>query len=149
MEAPKQITPTGPGDYLAIMTKAVFQSGMSWKVVEAKWPGITEALHDFDVDRVSRITPRELEALTEDTRVIRNRRKLAAIVENAVRVKELSAEHGSFGDWLGSHGDYDATEKAVRKNFKFMGEMGTYFFLYVVGHPVPSHEEWRAARGRA
>jgi hypothetical protein len=31
MEAPKQIKPKGPNDYLEVMTKAVFQSGISWR----------------------------------------------------------------------------------------------------------------------
>ena len=35
--APEQIKPQSLDDYLEVMSKAVFQSGMSWKVVEAKW----------------------------------------------------------------------------------------------------------------
>ena len=34
--APDQIEPASLGDYLEVMSKAIFQSGMSWKVVEAK-----------------------------------------------------------------------------------------------------------------
>ena len=33
--APKQVDATAPGDYLEVMTKAAFQAGMSWDVVEA------------------------------------------------------------------------------------------------------------------
>ena len=44
MPAPEKIQPTSLGDYLEIMTKAVFQSGISWRVVEAKWPGIKKPL---------------------------------------------------------------------------------------------------------
>jgi hypothetical protein len=33
MEAPKQIKPRRLGDYLEVMSKAVFQTGISWKVV--------------------------------------------------------------------------------------------------------------------
>ena len=33
---PEQIKPTSLNDYLEVMSKAVFQSGMSWRVVEAK-----------------------------------------------------------------------------------------------------------------
>ncbi|MGB2696089.1 MAG: hypothetical protein WBD55_13010 [Dehalococcoidia bacterium] len=32
--APAQITPTSLGDYLDVMSKAVFQTGISWKVVD-------------------------------------------------------------------------------------------------------------------
>ena len=38
-DAPEQIAPHSLNDYLEVMTKAVFQSGLSWKVVSNKWPG--------------------------------------------------------------------------------------------------------------
>ena len=31
--------------------------------------------------------------------------------------------------------------KALRKDFKFVGDSGCYYFLYVVGEDVPPHEE--------
>ena len=43
MHAPERIEPAGLADYLEVMSKSVFQPGMSWKVVAAKWPGIREA----------------------------------------------------------------------------------------------------------
>ncbi|NIM06190.1 MAG: DNA-3-methyladenine glycosylase I, partial [Armatimonadetes bacterium] len=62
------------------MSKAVFQSGMSWRVVESKWSGIREAFQDFEVSKVADFDERNLEALANDKRVIRNYRKLAAVV---------------------------------------------------------------------
>ena len=35
MTPPEKIDPQSLDDYLEVMSKAVFQSGMSWKVVEA------------------------------------------------------------------------------------------------------------------
>ena len=37
MGPPMQVTPAGLGDYLDVMSRAVFQTGISWKVVAAKW----------------------------------------------------------------------------------------------------------------
>ena len=37
--------------------------------------------------------------------------------------------------------------KDLRKQFKFLGEMGAYHFLWVVGEEVPPYEEWSARRG--
>ena len=146
MPAPEKIQPTSLGDYLEIMTKAVFQSGISWRVVEAKWPGIKEAFKDFDTDVVAGFSEPELEELAQDTRVIRNRRKLSAIVSNAQRMVELEEEHGGFQKYLRSRPDFSSTIQDIRKQFKFMGDTGTYFFLYVVGEEVPPHDEWFAAR---
>ena len=143
---PTQIVPTSLGDYLEIMTKAVFQSGISWRVVESKWPGIKEAFHGFDADRVAGIQVPELEQLAEDTRVICNRRKLNAVVSNAQRMQELDAEHGSFQKYLRSHDDFEATVKDLRKQFKFLGDTGCYYFMHVVGEEVPSYDAWRERR---
>ncbi len=144
-QAPPQIKPQSLGDYLEVMSKTVFQSGMSWKVVEAKWPGIKEAFRGFDAQAVAGLRPDELDALTKDARVIRNRRKLEAIVGNAARIIELNAKHGTFRDYLRSHDGFDATVADLRKQFKFLGDTGSYVFLYVVGEKVPPHEEWMAS----
>lgn len=34
----------------------------------------------------------------------------------------------------------------MRKQFKLMGEISCYYFLYVVGENVPSHEDWLKSR---
>ena len=141
---PEQIKPTSLDDYLEVMSKAVFQSGMSWRVVEAKWDGTREAFYDFDVAKVAAFDEKDLDELTKDTRVIRNYRKLAAIVSNAQKMIALDEDHGTFQKYLRSQGDFDATLTAVRNDFKFMGPTGIYFFLYVVGEKVPPHEEFEA-----
>ena len=147
MQAPQRIDPQSLGDYLDVMSKSVFQAGISWRVVESKWPGIREAFRNFDAEAVAVMSDGNIDELAQDTRVIRNRRKLQAIVNNARRMVELAEEHGSFKDYLRSHADFDATVKDLRKKFKFLGEMGSYHFLYVVGEEVPSYEEWCASRG--
>ena len=91
------------------MSKAAFQAGISWRVVESKWPGIKKAFHGSDAERVADMTEPEIETLTQDTRVIRNRRKLEAVVSNANRMVELAETHGSFQNYLRSHVDFQAT----------------------------------------
>ena len=147
-QAPEQINPQSLGDYLEVMSKATFQTGMSWRVVESKWPGTRDAFRGFDADAVANLTESDLDALTNDTRIIRNRRKIEAVVENARRMLELEKSHGSFRDYLRSHDGFEATVKDLRKQFKFMGDTGSYYFLYVVGEKVPSHEEWMESHRR-
>jgi 3-methyladenine DNA glycosylase Tag len=144
--APAQITPRSVDGYLDVMSRAVFQSGISWRVIDAKWPSTREAFHGFDARRVAAMSEREIDALAADTRVIRNRKKIEAIAGNAARMLELEAEHGSFKRYLRSHGSFAETVKSLRDNFKFMGETGCYYFLWVVKEPVPPYEEWSAAR---
>ena len=140
-EAPPQIKPKRLGDYLEVMSKTVFQSGMSWRVVESKWPDLRVAMRDFDAGAGAGLTPKEVDGLTQATRVIRNRRKLEAIVGNAQRMIELEREHGGFRKYLRSQDAFASTVAMLRSNFKFLGEIGCYYFLYVVGEDVPPHEE--------
>ena len=142
---PEQINAKSLDDYLEVMSKAVFQSGMSWQVVEAKWPGTREAFWNFDAHKIADLVEPELEQLAQDTRLIRNRRKLAAIASNAQKMIELEKEYGTFQQYLRSHGDFDATLQAIKRDFKFMGPTGIYYFLYVVKEEVPPHHEFEAA----
>ncbi len=144
--APDQIKPKHLGDYLSVMSKAVFQSGMSWDVVESKWSGTTEAFHNWDMDEIAKMGEPDVERLVQDTRVIRNRRKLTAVIDNAGTILTLDKEHGTFKKYLRSFDGYYDLEKDLRKRFKFLGEMGIFYFLHVVGEPVPDYEEWQAAR---
>ena len=145
MDGPKQIRPKALNDYLEVMTKAVFQTGISWAVVEAKWDGFRQAFSGFDPETVADLTPPEIDRLTEDTRIIRNRKKIEATVHNAGTMVELDRKHGGFKKYLRSHGGFEDTVTDLRKRFKFVGDTGAYYFLHVVGEPVPPHEEWMAS----
>ena len=121
-QAPTQLEIKSLGDYLEVMSKAVFQTGISWKVVESKWPQLREAMRNFDIDSVATRSTDDLEELAQYTRVIRNRCKLAAIVHNARQIIDLDEEHSGFANYLRSTGSYELTVKDLRKQFKFMGE---------------------------
>ena len=143
MEPPKQITPAKLADYFEVMTKAVFESGMSWSIIEAKWPGFQAAFHGFDPVRVANLSPDEVDALTADTRIIRNRRKIDSTVHNAQVMLALEAEFGSFKQYLASLASFAIATKDMRKRFKHVGDFGVYYFLYVVQEPVPDYHEFR------
>jgi DNA-3-methyladenine glycosylase I len=92
-----------------VLTRAVFQAGISWRVAEAKWTEFARALHGFDPAAVARLTPADVDRLLDDTGIIRNRRKLEATIENAVELLPLEKEHGSFKRHLRSHGGFEET----------------------------------------
>ena len=144
---PQKIEPKGLADYLDVMSKSVFQTGISWKVIENKWASTQQAFQGFEPSLVAHYTDREIDQLAGDTRVIRNRRKLQAIVQNAREMLQLEDQHGTFRDYLRSHASFDATVADLRKRFRFLGEMGAYHFLWVVGEETPSYAEWCAEHG--
>ena len=146
MDAPDQINPEKLADYLEVMTKAVFEAGISWKVIENKWPGFREAFHEFDPDWVANMTPDHPDARSVDTRIVRNRRKIEATIHNAQAMIALDQQPGGFKGFLSESagGDFWAVSKALKKQFKHFGDFGCYYFLYVVGEPVPEHDDFRA-----
>lgn len=85
---------------LSAIAKTIFQAGFSWKVVEQKWPEISQAMDDFNPYAVAMWPDERLEALLQDRRVIRHYTKLQAIRENAQWLLEVAGEHGSFCQWL-------------------------------------------------
>jgi 3-methyladenine DNA glycosylase Tag len=146
--APRQITPASPADYFEVLTRAVFNAGLSWQVVQARWPALAEAFAGFDPHVVAGYDEHDVERLAADARLIRSRIKLAATPVNARTFVELSDQHDGFRRWLDALGDYDARERALRRKFKYVGEFGAYWSLYTLRIDVPDHRQWARSRGR-
>jgi len=127
--------------YLEAMTRIVFSSGMSWRVVDAKWPGIREAFSDFEPERVARMTARDIDRLAKDTRVIRNVPKLEATVLNAKEVVAIGKTAGGFKGYLRSLGPESDAAAALRKRFRYLGDHGSHYFLWSVGQAAPDWDE--------
>lgn len=85
----------------------------------------------------------------EDARIVRNRSKIQATVDNAETLLAMENEFGSVKKYLRSHADFDATVKDLRTRFKWLGDSGAYYFLHVVKEGVPPHDEWMASHGGA
>jgi 3-methyladenine DNA glycosylase Tag len=143
MHAPVQIDPTRLSDYLSAMSRAVFEPGLNWRVVESKWPGTVEAFDGFDVSTVAAYSPGDVERLMGDPRVIRNRKKIEAVVHNAGEMLAIDGSAGGFRAYLRSMGSYETLAADIRSRFRFLGDSGTYHFLLSVGEPVPSRGDWR------
>src|SRR3954451_9743552 len=59
------------------------QSGLSWALILRKRDGIRDAFARFEPDVVAGFGARHVQRLLQDTRVIRNRQKIEAIIRNA------------------------------------------------------------------
>jgi len=121
--------------WLAGMTKAVFQAGFSWKVVESKWPGFEEAFEGFNPPRVAFFADEELGQLVSDTRIVRNGAKIKATIENARFITEIAREHGSAGAFFaGSKPEnYIDLLDTLKKRASRMSGGSAQFFLRFAG----------------
>ena len=88
--------------WLAAFTKQVFQSGFVWRVVEQKWQGFEDVFFEFNIEKVLMMSDEMWETKCKDERIIRNGKKVMTIKDNAQMICEISAEHGSFGQWVAS-----------------------------------------------
>ena len=121
--------PDDPAFFLEHLSRSVFEAGISWRVVEAKWDGIREAFHGFDPAQVAAMPPAEIAAVENDSRVIRNKAKIRATVQNAREVLAILDEYGSIRGYLASFPDAAAAAADLRRRFKFLGDTGVWRLL--------------------
>jgi len=141
-EIPPRKTPKTDNEYFEQMTKAIFQAGFSWSVIRNKWDNFRKAFDEFDIKKVANYGLKDLERLTSDRNIVRNRQKIAATVENACLIEQLIEEHGSFKAFLDSLSrDYYTRAAELKRRFKNLGRTGVFVFLYCVNEEVPSWEE--------
>jgi DNA-3-methyladenine glycosylase I len=117
------------------------QAGLSWLTILSKRPAFVAAYRGFDIDAVAGFGARDVKRLLADAGIIRNKLKVTAAIENARRLQEIRAEHGSFANWLDLHHPLskDAWVKLFRKTFSFTGGEITGEFLMSLGYLPGAH----------
>ena len=78
------------------------QAGLSWRTVLHRREGYRAAFDGFDIATVAAYTDEDRERLRADTRIIRNRAKIASAITNARATLTIQAEHGSLDKFLWS-----------------------------------------------
>ena len=73
--------------------------------------------------------PAEVAAVEDDSRVIRNKAKIRATVQNARAVLAILDEYGSIRGYLASFPDAGAAAADMRRRFKFLGDTGVWRLL--------------------
>ena len=77
-----------------------FQAGLSWITILRKRENFRAAFNGFRIDRVAKLTRRDVDRLLGDAGIVRHRGKIESVINNAARMTELLAEHGSFAGFL-------------------------------------------------
>ena len=119
----------------------IMQAGLSWEIVLKRRAGMRAAFLGYDVDRVATLGEAGQAALLANPAIIRNRLKVAAIVENARRIQALRASHGGFAAWLDAHHPRDKTAwvKLFKASFLFTGGEIVGEFLMSLGYLPGAH----------
>ncbi len=125
--------------YFENMTRAIFQAGLSWKMIGKKWPNFRKAFENFSIEKVAKFDESDLARLMADKGIVRNRRKIEATINNAKEFREIKKEFGSFQSYLDSldkSQNYALVIKELAKRFQRMGPSSARIFLYSVGEDV-------------
>ena len=129
------------------------QAGLSWETILKKRENYRKAFDDFRPEIIARYTPKKITALVADSGIVRNRMKIASVVQNAKAFLSVQNEFGSFdryiwqfapkkvgkaprgsGDVPALTGDSDRMSKDLRKRgFGFVGSTICYAFMQAVG----------------
>ena len=73
-----------------------FQSGLSWLTILRKRDNFRRRFANFEVEKVARFGPRQVEAALNDAGIVRHRGKIEAVINNAKRCADLIDEVGSL-----------------------------------------------------
>jgi len=121
----------------------IFQAGLSWLLVLKKREALNAAFAGFEVDRVAAFDDADRARLLADAGIIRNRRKIDAVIENARRVQALRESHGGFAAWIQAHHPRDlaAWVKLFRATFLFTGPEVVNEFLMSIGMLPGAHRD--------
>ncbi len=78
------------------------QAGLSWETILKRRKGYREAFYHFDPKLVAAMSDQELNDLTKNPNIIRNRLKIYAARQNAKVFLNIQQEFGSFDRYLWS-----------------------------------------------
>lgn len=138
----KRIRPRNLADYLAVMSRAVFQAGLSWAAIDRQWDKLCAAFDDFDAKRVARYRAKEIKRIMNQPGILHSERKIKATIHNAQTMVALDREHGAFRNYLRAHKNYKAVVADLKERFSNVGEISAYYFLFRVGEQVPPFARW-------
>ena len=132
--SPATLRAIGDDRWLSTISRCVFQAGFNWKVIEAKWLGFEAAFDGFDPGRCAMMSDDDLDRLLKDTRIVRHAKKILAVRDNAVMLRDLAQEHGSaasaLADWPSN--DYvGLLDLLARRGSRLGGNTAQYMLRFM------------------
>lgn len=130
------------------------QAGLSWETILKRRQGYRDAFYNFDVVKVAQMSDEQLQALTNNDAIIRNRLKIWSTRQNAQAFLRIQQEFDSFDRYLWNFVQHktiinswesfaqvpvrtqesDALSKDLQKRgMKFVGSTIIYAYMQAVG----------------
>ncbi len=130
------------------------QAGLSWEIILKKQEAYKEAFLNYDLDKLEKLTDKELDKICQNPNIVRNKRKIYSVRQNAIAFKKVQLEFSSFYNYIWSFTNYKQiinkpkSDKEVeskselskliakdlkKRGFNFVGETIVYSYLQAIG----------------
>ena len=132
-----------------------FQAGLSWECVLNKRDDFRKAFDNFDIDKICNYKEEKIEELLRNEKIIRNKLKINATINNSKIFKKIQNEYGTFYNYLRTFTNdkiiyeinqttnelSDSLSKDLKKRgMKFVGSTIIYSYLQAIG-VIYSHDK--------
>ena len=132
-----------------------FQAGLSWECVLNKRNDFRTSYDNFNIDKIINYDENKINELLTNDKIIRNKLKIKASINNAKIFKDIQKEYGSFYNYLltftknkilyeidKTNNDLsDSISKdLIKRGMKFVGSTIIYSYLQATGF-IYSHDE--------
>lgn len=130
------------------------QAGLSWETILKKRENYREAFDQFNAGAIADYGPEKQDGLLSNAGIVRNRLKIASVIQNAKMFLAVQDEFGTFDAYIwgfvksrskqnawktsseipASTAESDAMSKSLKqRGFKFVGTTICYAFMQAVG----------------
>ena len=132
----------------------VMQCGLSWGLMLKKREIFRRCFDGFDFDKISSYGEADIRRILDTEGMIRSRRKIEAVINNARCFRSIRDEYGSFSEYLWAYSDgktilYDGhgdgeipagnglsdeiSRDLKKRGFKYLGSVTVYAHLQACG----------------
>ena len=132
-----------------------FQAGLSWECVLNKREDFRKAYDNFDIDKICKYNNKKIEQLLSNEKIIRNKLKIKASINNSKIFKNIQEEFGTFYNYIKIFTKdktfYEIDKKTSKlsdliskdlqkRGMKFVGSTIIYSYLQAIG-VIYSHDK--------
>ena len=127
-----------------------FQSGLSWRTILSKRDHFRLAFHHFDFHKVAQFGEEDVAKLLDNKGIVRNKRKILAVINNAKRALEMVEQEGSLATFIWRYEPNENTlpppesqttcaesialsKELKKRGWQFVGPTTMYAFMQSMG----------------
>ena len=136
------------------LTLETFQAGLSWITILRKRENFRLAFDGFDYRQITKYSETKIQALLDNTGVVRNSLKIRATINNAQYFQNIQKEFGSFSNYIWRYVAHQPIQNRYTHNseipsttalankvsldlkkrgFRFIGPMVMYAYMQATG----------------